>query len=268
MSSPGEKVAQPVLDAAVQAKATAALELLRRIEREYSPATLSCSFAAESMTLVDLIARHRLGIEIFTLDTGRLHDETYELMHRVQQHYGIRIQVYFPQTEAIQNFVREHGMNPFRPAGEQIVHIDALRRADDTEAVKRALAPFITMRQACCGIRKVEPLKRALAGKKAWLTGLRRAQSVTRKDLQLQEYDSEHGLAKFNPLVDWSEKDVWTYVRHFDVPYNELHDQGYPSIGCAPCTRPIAKGEDIRAGRWWWEDPESKECGLHVHKKG
>ncbi len=258
---------RPALDAAQQAKAAAALEVLRKIEQDFLPATLSCSFAAESMTLVDMICRHRLHIEIFTLDTGRLHDETYELMHRVQQQYGAPIQVYFPQTDAIQNFVRQHGMNAFRPAGEQVERIDALRRADDTAAVKAALAPFITMRQTCCGIRKVEPLRRALTGKKAWLTGLRRAQSVTRRDLQLQEFDAEHGLAKFNPLAEWSEKDVWAYIHHFGVPYNELHDRGYPSIGCAPCTRAIAKGEDIRAGRWWWEDPDSKECGLHVHKK-
>lgn len=261
-------MANPEFNAARQAKAAAVLELLRRIERDYSPATYSCSFAAESMMVVDMIARHKLGIEIFTLDTGRLHDETYELMHRVKQHYGVRIQVYFPQTEAIQNFVREHGLNAFRPAGEQVIRLDELRRADDVDAVTRELAPFIAHRQTCCGIRKVEPLNRALAGKKAWISGLRRAQSVTRKGLQLQEYDAEHGLAKFNPLVDWTENDVWAYIHHFGVPYNELHDRGYPSIGCAPCTRPIAKGEDIRAGRWWWEDPESKECGLHVHKKG
>ncbi|MGH8530225.1 MAG: phosphoadenylyl-sulfate reductase [Nevskiales bacterium] len=259
---------QPAFDAGQLAKAAAALEVLRRIEKDYSPATLSCSFAAESMTLVDMICRHKLGIEIFTLDTGRLPEETYELMHRVKQHYGVDIKIMFPQTAVIQDFVRKNGMNPFRPAGEQIIHIDALRRTDDTAAVKAALAPFITMRQACCGIRKVEPLQRALAGKKAWLTGLRRAQSVTRKELQLQEYDADHRLAKFNPLVDWSEKDVWAYVHHFGVPYNELHDRGYPSVGCAPCSRAIAMGEDIRAGRWWWEDPESKECGLHVRKKG
>lgn len=259
---------KPEYNAERQAKAAASLDVLRRIEREFSPATFANSFGAEDMVLMDLICRHKVGIEIFSLDTGRLNDETYEVMHRAKEHYNAHIQFYFPQTETAQDFVRKNGINAFRPAGEDVVRIDALKKAGDGPAVATALAPFIAHRKTCCWIRKVEPLKRALGGKKAWITGLRREQAVTRKDLPVQEQDKDHGLAKFNPLVDWLEKDVWAYIHHFGVPYNDLHDRGFPSIGCAPCTRAIAKGEDLRAGRWWWEDPDSKECGLHVHAKG
>jgi phosphoadenosine phosphosulfate reductase len=248
-----------------QAKAATALELLRRIAADHAPATLANSFGAEDMVLMDMICRNRLAIEIFSLDTGRLHDETYDLMHRAREHYQADIQVFFPDTAAIQDFVRANGLNPFRPSGQSITRIDQLKKGDDRGAVKDALDPYIRMRKACCGIRKVEPLKRALSGKKAWVTGLRREQAVTRRDLPLQERDDDHGLEKFNPLAEWSEKDVWAYIHANRVPYNDLHDRGFPSIGCAPCTRAIAAGEDIRAGRWWWEDPDSKECGLHVH---
>ena len=221
-----------------QAKVTASLAVLERVANEFAPASLANSFGAEDMVLMDLICRNQLDLEIFSLDTGRLNDETYRLMDKAQEKYAREITVYFPESEQVEAFVRKEGVNPFYRGIEQ--------------------------RKACCGIRKVAPLKRALSGKTAWITGLRREQAVTRADLPVQEYDAGFGLEKFNPLVDWTEADVWAYIQHFDVPYNELHDQGYPSIGCAPCTRAITVGEDVRAGRWWWENPELKECGLHV----
>lgn len=221
-----------------EAKTRAALEVLQRVADEFSPATMANSFGAEDMVLMDLICRNNLDLEIFSLDTGRLNEETYGLMDKAQEHYRRGIKVFFPDAGQIEEFVRKEGINPFYRSVE--------------------------MRKACCGIRKVEPLKRALDGKAAWITGLRREQAVTRAELPVQEHDEGHGLEKFNPLVDWTEADVWAYIQHFDVPYNELHDKGYPSIGCAPCTRAITVGEDIRAGRWWWENPELKECGLHV----
>jgi len=206
------------------------------VARHRAPA-LAHGFGPESMVLTDLIARHGFPIAIFTLDTGRLHTETYELMDRVRERYGLAIEVYCPDPEALESFVRVHGINSFYRSVE--------------------------LRQRCCAIRKAAPLVRALAGRDAWITGLRRAQSVTRRDLSVEEFDPNHGMAKFNPLADWSEEDVWSYIRRHDVPTNPLHAAGYPSIGCAPCTRAVESGEDIRAGRWWWEQPEHKECGLH-----
>lgn len=202
--------------------------------------TFANSFGAEDMVISDLILREKLPVEIFSLDTGRLPAETYTLMGEVEQHYGTRLKIFFPQSEAVETYVRTHGINAFYDS--------------------------IEMRKACCHMRKVEPLQRALDGKKAWITGLRAAQSTTRSGLPTREFDAGNGLVKFNPLSDWSETEVWAYIRMHEVPYNALHEQFYPSIGCAPCTRAIAVGEDIRAGRWWWEDPQSKECGLHVKK--
>ena len=202
------------------------------------PAAFSTSFGVEDMVLLDLIHRQGLPIEKFTLDTGRLPEETYRLMQAVEQRYGRCVQVYFPDAGAVQQLVALNGINGF------------------TESVAK--------RQACCGVRKLEPLRRALAGKAAWITGQRSVQSVTRGDLVPRAWDAERGLEKFNPLHDWSDDDVWDYIRAHDVPYNELHDRFYPSIGCAPCTRAIAAGEDLRAGRWWWENADTKECGLHV----
>lgn len=221
-----------------RAKAEAALAVLQQVAADYSPATLANSFGAEDMVLMDLICRNKLDLEIFSLDTGRLNGETYALMDRAQEKYACKIQVYFPESSQVEDLVREEGVNPFYRS--------------------------LDLRKACCGVRKVAPLKRALEGKTAWITGLRREQAVTRAELPVQEHDAGFGLEKFNPLADWSEDDVWAYIQHFDVPYNELHDKGYPSIGCAPCTRAITVGEDVRAGRWWWENPELKECGLHV----
>ncbi len=210
---------------------------LVRIAATHAPAAFASSFGAEDMVLLDLIAQNAPAIGVFTLDTGRLPEETQVLIDRARDRYGIPIDVYFPDAARIGAFVRTHGVNAFYDSVE--------------------------LRQGCCAIRKSEPLRRALAGKRAWITGLRRSQSVTRSDLAYEEFDAAHGMPKFNPLADWSEDDVWSYLRARSVPWNALHDRGYRSIGCAPCTRAVEPGEDVRAGRWWWENPEHKECGLH-----
>jgi phosphoadenosine phosphosulfate reductase len=211
---------------------------LARVAANFQPTALASSLAAEDMVLTDMILRANLPIGIFTLETGRLHAETLAVVTRIKETYGYDVMLYRPQPEAVDQYVAQNGLNAFYDSVE--------------------------MRKECCRIRKVEPLRRALAGKQAWLTGQRRSQSSTRAALDIQEFDEAHGLAKFNPLADWSEDDVWHYIRSNNVPYNLLHDKGYPSIGCEPCTRAIQPGEDVRAGRWWWENPESKECGLHV----
>ena len=211
---------------------------LERIASDFTPAVFASSLAAEDMVLTDLILRAKLPIRIFTLETGRLHKETLGMLDRIHEVYGYNVEAYRPDAAAVDAYVRQNGLNAFYDSVE--------------------------MRKECCRIRKVDPLNRALAGQRAWITGQRRAQSATRTDLSVQEDDAAHGMAKFNPLADWSEEDVWHYIRSNDVPYNPLHDRGYPSIGCEPCTRAIQPGEDVRAGRWWWENPESKECGLHV----
>jgi len=223
-------------DSAV-AKAAAAAELMARTARDHAPAVLAASFGAEDMVLVDLIARERLPIGIFTLDTGRLHDETHAHIERVSTHYGLRVDVYAPDAQAIEGYVAQHGPNGFYGS--------------------------LAAREACCAIRKSAPLARALRGKAAWITGLRRDQSVTRTAVEVEGFDAMHRLHKVNPLVDWTRDDVWTYLRERAVPWNVLHDRGYASIGCSPCTRAIEPGEDERAGRWWWEDPARRECGLH-----
>jgi phosphoadenosine phosphosulfate reductase len=211
---------------------------LERVAAEFSPAVFASSLALEDMVLTDLILKAQLPIGIFSLDTGRLHPETLAVLDAVKATYGVEIAVYRPDAAAVDAYVTNKGADAFYDSVE--------------------------LRRECCHIRKVEPLGRALAGKRAWLTGQRRAQSATRAELAMQEDDPAHGMVKFNPLADWSEEDVWNYIRSNNVPYNVLHDQGFPSIGCAPCTRAVQPGEDIRAGRWWWENPESKECGLHV----
>jgi phosphoadenosine phosphosulfate reductase len=211
---------------------------LARIASEHTPAVFASSLAAEDMVLTDLILKSKLDIGIFSLETGRLHTETLAMVDKVKERYGYDIALYKPQTEAVDAYVAQNGLNAFYDSVE--------------------------MRKECCRIRKVEPLGRALAGNKSWVTGQRRAQSATRTSLMVEEDDPAHLMTKFNPLADWSEEDVWNYIRDNDVPYNALHDQGYPSIGCEPCTRAIEPGEDVRAGRWWWENPESKECGLHM----
>jgi phosphoadenosine phosphosulfate reductase len=208
----------------------------------YSPATFASSFGAEDMVLLDLV--HRLGtdIEIFTLDTGRLHQETHDLIARAQQVYRLPVRILSPEAAELEPFVTQHGINAFYDSVE--------------------------LRKRCCAIRKLAPLQRALQGKALWITGLRREQSVTRTDVEVLAFDTANGLMKLNPLADWSEADVWAYVHRYDVPTSALHARGYPSIGCAPCTRAVKPGEDARAGRWWWEQPASRECGLHVDGQG
>ncbi len=208
------------------------------IVRQYSPAVFASSFGAEDMVLTDLIATDFPAIEVFTLDTGRLPEETQQLIAAVQDRYRIKVRAYFPDTTAVEQYTHAHGTNAFYDS--------------------------VALRKECCFVRKVEPLRRALTGKAAWITGMRREQSQTRKDLQESAFDVAHGLQKFSPMLDWSNEEVWEYIRARNVPYNALHDRGYPSIGCAPCTRAVQPGEDIRAGRWWWEQPEHKECGLHT----
>jgi phosphoadenosine phosphosulfate reductase len=221
----------------LQGRAAEALTLLHRICGRYPAPALASSFGAEDMVLTDLIARHGLPIAIFTLDTGRLPAETIALFDRVREHYRVPIDVYSPDERSVEAYVRDHGANAFYDS--------------------------VALRQRCCGIRKTEPLARALAGRGAWITGQRRAQSVTRTEVEVEEIDAAHAIPKFNPLAHWSEDEVWTYIHERAVPYNPLHDRGYPSVGCAPCTRAILPGEDIRAGRWWWESGDHKECGLH-----
>jgi phosphoadenosine phosphosulfate reductase len=212
--------------------------ILERIARDFTPAVFASSLAAEDMVLTDLILKSDLPITIFSLETGRLHAETLAMIDRVKETYDYDIALFRPDPLAVERYVTQNGLNAFYES--------------------------VDMRKECCRIRKVEPLGRALAGKRAWITGQRRAQSATRAELAVQEDDLSHAMQKFNPLTDWSEENVWEYLRSNNVPYNALHDRGFPSIGCEPCTRAVQPGEDVRAGRWWWENPESKECGLHV----
>ena len=195
------------------------------------------SLGAEDMVITDLIARHGLGIAVGTLETGKLHDETLALIPRIEDRYGLKVELYRPVQESVVHFVKTHG--------------------------ERAMYDSIDLRKACCGLRKLEPLSRMLADRSAWITGLRREQSNARGEVPFSEPDDQ-GRAKLNPLADWTWGDVWHYISTYDVPYNPLHDQFYPSIGCAPCTRAVTLGEDFRAGRWWWENESAKECGLHV----
>ena len=207
-------------------------------EKNHSPAVFASSFGAEDMVVLDLIARDGLAIRTFTLDTGRLPRQTHALIAEVRKRYGIRIDIYSPWPESVDAHVAEFGPDAFYDG--------------------------VPQRKACCAVRKVEPLGRALANKRAWITGLRREQAESRAGIAELERDDVHHLWKYNPLVDWTHEDVWKYLRDNDVPYNELHDRGYPSIGCEPCTRAIKPGEHPRAGRWWWEqDAARRECGLH-----
>ena len=222
----------------MQQKTDRVVAMLQQAVRDYSPVCFANSLGAEDMVLTDLIAKHQPDIKMFSLDTGRLPQETYDLMQEVRRYYGLPLTVYFPDNSLVEEYVARHGVNGFYDSVEN--------------------------RKACCFARKVEPLRRALKGKGAWITGMRRDQAVTRGTLEQSAFDTDNGLQKFNPLLEWSNNDVWAYIRQHDVPYNKLHDQFYPSLGCAPCTRSVTPGEDIRAGRWWWEDPANKECGLHM----
>ena len=215
--------------------------VLQAAVTEHHDVVYSNSLGAEAMVLTDIICRHVPQIEIFTLDTGRLHDETLALLDRLERRYQRRIAVFYPDAAALEGYVGAHGINGFYLGlGE---------------------------RQSCCQIRKVEPFKRALAGHRAWVTGVRREQSVERAHGEVQAWDERHGLWKVSPLLEWTEQDVWAYIKACNLPYNPLHDKGFPSIGCAPCTRVVEAGGDPRSGRWWWENPESRECGLQPRRR-
>lgn len=202
---------------------------------------LASSFGAEDVVLVDLLMKTDPKARVVTLDTGRLPQETYNVMDVVRERYGMAVEVFVPNASDVEKMVVEKGLNLFYHSIEN--------------------------RRLCCGVRKREPLRRALSGLEAWMTGLRRDQNVTRGAVRKLEWDEGHQLVKVNPLADWSWDEVWKHIRDHHLPYNALHDRGFPSVGCAPCTRPIQPGEDLRAGRWWWEHPETKECGLHVKAK-
>jgi phosphoadenosine phosphosulfate reductase len=199
---------------------------------------LASSLGVEDQVLTDMICKISSNVSIFVLDTGRLHQKTYDVMEQTMTRYAFEYDVYFPDSKSVEKMVEKDGPNLF------------YHSVDD--------------RKRCCHIRKTEPLKRALKKRSAWITGLRRSQSVFRAKTQMFEWDETHNMLKVNPLVYWSKDDVWGYIKRYDVPYNELHDKGFASIGCEPCTQPIEPGEDERAGRWWWEDSGKKECGLHV----
>lgn len=198
---------------------------------------LSSSLGAEDQVLTDMLMKINPKARIFTLDTGRLFPETYDLIDRTSRKYKTKIEVFFPEHQKVEKMVNEKGINLFYESVEN--------------------------RKFCCHLRKIEPLQRAFAELDAWICGLRAGQAVTRKDIALVEWDENNGLVKVNPLASWSEEQVWAYIHEHKVPYNVLHDKGFPSIGCQPCTRAVQPGEDVRAGRWWWENPDTKECGLH-----
>jgi phosphoadenosine phosphosulfate reductase len=220
------------------ARVAHAVALLREAADDHAGRIVQASsLGVEGMVLTDMIARHKLSIDVATLDTGKLHAETLALIPRIEQRYGLQVQVFRPRQEAVVHFVRRNG--------------------------EHAMFDSVELRKECCEVRKVEPMTRLLEGRSAWVTGLRRQQSEHRSNVPHFEIDAD-GREKFYPLADWSEADVWHYVARFEVPYNDLHDQFFPSIGCQPCTRAVSMGEDPRAGRWWWEDESAaKECGLH-----
>jgi len=218
-------------------KTAAVRELLERALARHGRLVYANSLGAEAMALTDIIWTHLPQIDVFSIDTGRLHEETYELLERLQRRYRRKVRVVYPDAAALERLVARQGVNGFYHG--------------------------IEARLECCRVRKVEPFRRAIAGFPAWITGVRREQSVGRANGQPSEWDAEHGLYKISPLLEWSEAEVWSYIRLRGLPYNPLHDRQFPSIGCAPCTRAIQPGESRRAGRWWWERAESRECGLH-----
>lgn len=222
-----------------EAKLAETQALLRRAAAEFSPVTQASSLGAEDVVITHLLNALELGVPVFVLDTGVLHPQTLELLARTRDNSRVPVTVYQPQQEATIQFVAREGR-------------DAMYRS-------------IELRKACCHIRKMEPLSRALAGQRAWITGLRREQSAARAEVPL--VDTSEARTKFNPLANWTWGDVWHYIATRGVDYNALHDEFFPSIGCAPCTRAISLGEDFRAGRWWWEDEAAKECGLHVKNR-
>jgi phosphoadenosine phosphosulfate reductase len=226
-----------VLTLELEQKALATREALQSAVQQYGKVVYSNSLGAEAMVLTDIIWSHVPEIDIFSIDTGRLHEETYELLEKLQRRYKRSIRLVYPDAQALEKLVADQGVNGFYHSLEA--------------------------RLACCHVRKVEPFRRAVAGYSAWVTGVRREQSATRAQAQPIEWDTENSMHKVSPLLDWTEEQVWQYIRARKLPYNSLHDRQFPSIGCSPCTRAIQPGENRRAGRWWWEQPESRECGLH-----
>jgi phosphoadenosine phosphosulfate reductase len=220
----------------LQAKVAASIEVLRAAAAAHGRVVYASSLGAEAVVLTDLILTEVPGIDVATIDTGRLPEETLSLLERVERRYQRRIRVYTPQAAEVEAWVAEHGINAFFQSLE--------------------------LRQQCCELRKFRPFERALAGYSAWVTGVRHAQSATRAGNEAFERDARNGLMKVSPLLAWTSDEVWAYIRAGKLPYNALHDKGYPSIGCAPCSRAIEPGQDERAGRWWWEHPDSRECGL------
>ena len=228
-----------ILELIENTRNSSAEQLLEYIVNHFGDkVALSSSFGLEDQVLTDMLCTITNKVNIFTLDTGRLPEQTYEVMEKTRQRYGVQITVLFPDYKKVEEMVNQHGPNLFYNSVEN--------------------------RKLCCNIRKVEPLKRQLAKYDAWICGLRTEQSTTRDDLEPIQWDDNFGLIKICPLANWKTKQVWDYIHKNNVPYNKLHDEGYPSIGCAPCTRAVEPGEDIRAGRWWWEKPIHKECGLHL----
>lgn len=225
-----------------QFKNATADEILNYFLTEYkNKIGFASSMGAEDQALTHMIVNIDKDTKIFTLDTGRLFPEIYDIVARTNARYKININIYFPDKDKVEEMVNTKGINLFYESTEN--------------------------RKLCCNIRKIEPLKRAFKGLDVWISGLRKDQAVTRKDNKIIEWDEENKLIKVNPLLNWSMKDIWEFIKEHNVPYNKLHDKGFPSIGCQPCTRAIEPGEDIRAGRWWWENPEMKECGLHNQYK-
>jgi phosphoadenosine phosphosulfate reductase len=221
----------------LETKAAAVRDLLAATVREHGKVVYANSLGAEAMVLTDIIFSDVPGVDMVSIDTGRLHEETYELLEKLQRRYKKPIRVLYPDGAAVEQLVTAQGINGFFHSPEA--------------------------RIACCNVRKVVPFKRVVEGYSAWITGVRREQSKTRSQGQPVEWDAHHGLHKVSPLLDWTEEQIWAYIRARKLPYNALHDKQFPSIGCAPCTRAVLPGEDHRAGRWWWENAESRECGLH-----
>ncbi len=207
------------------------------IEKYQGSIAFASSFGVEDQVILYYLSKLKSNTRVFTLDTGRLFPETYELIDKSRNRFKIPVEVYFPDASEVEKMVGDKGVNLFYENIEN--------------------------RKLCCGIRKINPLKRALKNTDVWISGLRREQSPTRSDMKIVEWDSLNGLIKINPLIEWTEEQTWDFVKKNNIPYNSLHDQGFLSIGCQPCTRAIEKGEDTRAGRWWWENPDTKECGLH-----
>jgi phosphoadenosine phosphosulfate reductase len=237
------------LSTALRERAQDSVSQLERALAEFKNVCYANSLGPESMVLTDLVWSAGTGsdagrlreIEIFSIDTGRLYPETYDLIERVQRHFGRTLRIYYPEAQQLEGWVDANGINGFRDGLDQ--------------------------RRGCCTIRKVEPFRRAISGRGAWVTGIRRGQSASRAMAAPVEWDGEYGLHKVSPLLDWTEKEIWEYIRKKRLPYNTLHDSGFPSIGCAPCTRAVEPGADPRSGRWWWERSESRECGLHPRRQ-